>query len=121
MCFGLTNAPRTFQRTISLLLEGLDFVKIFLDDILIFSKTVKEHQTHVEIVCDRLKKAGATISLEKSKFCLKEIEYLGHVINATGIKPLDRGIDKLELIKPPTTVKQLQRLLELLNWFRPFI
>ena len=83
------------------ILGELKFIKIFLDDILIYSKTASEHTEHVKKVLDTLFAAGATINKEKSKFFLDKVEYLGHVIDAEGISPAPRGLDALDKIQKP--------------------
>ena len=82
MPFGLTNAPATFQALINdILREYLDrFVVAYLDDILIYSKTRKEHVQHVSTVLEALGKAGMRINGEKSTFHASEVEFLGFII-----------------------------------------
>ena len=72
MSFGLTNAPTTFQRTMDVVLVGLKFniFLVYLDDILIFSKSFDEHVIRLETVIQRLSKANFTLNLSKSKFCV---------------------------------------------------
>ena len=68
----------------------LDFVFVYLDDILISSGTEEEHCRHLQEVFKHLSKAGLAINMPKSKFFALELEFLGHVINAEGIRPLPK-------------------------------
>ncbi len=121
MPFGLKNSPRTFQRTMASILGDLPFIKIFLDDILVFSSNIEEHDQHLEVVFERLSKAGATINIEKSSFRKEEVEYLGYLISNKGIKPSIRAINSLKAFKQPTNVNQERKLLGLINYLRPFL
>lgn len=120
MPFGLTNAPRTFQKTMNRILEDLDFVKIYLDDILIHSKNIYEHLDHLNTVLRKLQEANASINFEKSKFGEKEVTYLGNIINKDGIRPDTSRIKTFNNFIPKNK-KHLQQLLGFYNWFRPFV
>ncbi|GBM40434.1 hypothetical protein AVEN_122647-1 [Araneus ventricosus] len=85
MSFGLKNAPATFQRFIHEVLGGLDFVFPYLDDILIASKSNKEHEIHHNLVSERLNSFGLRINISKS---VEEIEFLGYLITPHGPRPL---------------------------------
>ena len=80
---GLTNAPATFQAYINKALRGLvdDFCIVYLDDILVFSKTKEEHDRHLLLVCERLRDAELYAKPSKCQFYQNEIEFLGFVIN----------------------------------------
>ena len=83
MPFGLCNAPATFQRVIQKVLAGLnDFCSIYIDDILVFSRSVKEHLHHLAQVFERLRKIGLKLHPQKCRFAYPEVSYLGHVILA---------------------------------------
>ena len=120
MPFGLVSAPSTFQLCMMELLGHLEYVKVYLDDILIHSKTIDEHADHLENVFSILRNNTAEINFEKSSFCLEQVTYLGHIVTKDGIRP---DISRIEKFKMPeiTTKRQLQRLLGLINWFRPFV
>ena len=120
MPFGLANAPRTFQRTMQELLLSLNFTKVYLDDILIHSKREEEHLQHLKQVFEILRKAGASINFEKSHFNQQSVCSLGNIIAADGIKPDISKVCNFNIIKPKNK-KQLQRILGLVNWFRPYI
>ncbi|KAI5153692.1 hypothetical protein ENBRE01_3227, partial [Enteropsectra breve] len=119
--FGLTNAPRAFQRIMSNILSDLPFVKVFLDDTLIFSKNKEEHLQHLKLVFSRLAENHVSVNYEKSHFMQDEVTYLGCIVNAEGIKPDISKISNIQHMHPPSNVKQLLKILGFINWFRPFI
>lgn len=98
MPFGLCNAPATFITMINSIFhkETNEYVIIYIDDILIYSKTEEEHMKHIEIMLDKLRHNQFYANTEKSEFALWEIEFLGHVCNNEGIKADSR---KLKAIK----------------------
>ena len=87
MPFGLTNAPATFQSYINRTLRGLidDFCVVYLDDILVFSKSIDEHYEHLDLVIDRLYRADLYANPKKCDFLQTEIEYLGFIVNQNRI------------------------------------
>ena len=89
MPFGLTNAPATFQRLMTSLFVGNEwpFVFIYLDDILIASRSMEEHVIHVTKVLDKLREAGLRLRPGKCMFAQKEIDYLGFTLTEKGIRP----------------------------------
>ncbi|GBG87010.1 hypothetical protein CBR_g44464 [Chara braunii] len=91
MPFGLTNAPATFQRCMNdLFRPWLDnFVVVYLDDILVFSKTLQEHQGHLRQVLEKLREANFTINAKKCEWAKTQVLYLGHILDGDGIKPED--------------------------------
>ena len=86
MPFGLTNAPAVFQRLMQQVLAGLnpeegpDFVKVYIDDVLVFSPTLGDHLDHLSQVLARIRKAGLKLKPSKCHFIAKEVEYLGHIL-----------------------------------------
>ena len=93
MPFGLCNAPSVFQRLMQRVLMGLnpaespDFVSVYIDDVLVFSRTLKEHLEHLRLVIQCLAEANLKLKPVKCRFACKEIEYLGHLITQFGLKP----------------------------------
>ncbi|KAG0436063.1 Retrovirus-related Pol polyprotein from transposon 17.6 [Dictyocoela muelleri] len=120
MPFGLCNASSTFQSAMNSLFKDTCNVLVYLDDILIYSNNLESHYKTLSEVFDIINKNSISINFEKCQFCLEKVCFLGHEIDSNGIKPLTSKIDGLE-IKPPKTKKQLEKILGLLNWFRPFI
>src|SRR5438046_2884552 len=86
--FGLTNAPATFQAYINNALQGLvdDFCVVYLNDILIFSKSEEEHYEHLELVIERLRQAELYANPKKCDFLKPEIDFLGFIINKDGLR-----------------------------------
>jgi len=87
MCFGLRNAAQTFQRLVNSILNGLDSVFAYVDDVLIASSCPTEHEQHVRTVFGRFEKFGIAINLAKCVFAANSLVFLGHVINAQGSFP----------------------------------
>ena len=106
MPFGLTNAPATFQRLMNdVLRENLDdFVTVYLDDILIFSKSDDEHVRHLQWVLGKLREHGLFAKRTKCAFGLDSVEYLGHVVTAEGISPDPAKIEAITTWPDPTDV-----------------
>ncbi|GFX70239.1 hypothetical protein TNCV_4616761 [Trichonephila clavipes] len=88
MSFGLRNAPSTFQRFITEVLYGLDFVFPYLDDVLVASFTEEEHSEHLKMVFERFQQYGLRINVSKSVMGSAQVEYLGFLITAEGSRPL---------------------------------
>ena len=86
MLFGLCNAPRTFKQTLQNLFEDFKRIKIFVDDILIFSNSKFEYEKDIKKTLKRLLETGAKINCVKSKFYQAKIEYLGLIIDSEGIR-----------------------------------
>ena len=85
---GLTNTPATFQAYINQALHSLvdDFCIVYLDDILVFSRTKEEHEDHLQRVCERLREAELYAKPSKCQFFQQEIEFLGFIIGTQGIR-----------------------------------
>lgn len=121
MQFGLCNASQSFQRFMHSIFGDLDFVIVFVDDICIASATEEEHQRHVRIVFDRLKKNGLVLNLAKCKFAQPEVDFLGYRVNAEGVRPEPKRVSAVVEYTKPTTVKELRRFLALVNGYKRFL
>jgi hypothetical protein len=123
MPFRLTNTPAAFQQFIfSVLEEYLDiFVIAYLDDILVFSKTIEEHVQHNKKVLQKLRETEVTLKLKKCKFHVQETDFLGYVISKNGFSIQE---DKVRSILDwPTlkNVKEVQQFIGLYNYYRQSI
>lgn len=121
--FGLTNAPFTMCRLMNKAI-GFDLqpnVFVYLDDIVVATKTLPEHFHLLKVIADRLKKAGLTISLEKSKFCKKQVMYLGYLLSEHGVAIDESRIQPILDYARPKTVKDIRRLMGLAGFYQKFI
>ena len=105
--FGLVQAPAYFQELMTGILKDFNFAIAYLDDIIIFSKTPQEHLSHIRMVFQKLKSANLSMTKSKCNFFSKEIQYLGHILSATGIRPLPSKTYTIQHMQPPTTPKQV--------------
>jgi len=101
---GLCNSPDIFQEKMSELMDGLAFVRTYIDDLLCLTKgTFIDHLEKVELVLQRLQNAGFKVNVTKSNFARSQLEYLGHWITRTGIKPVyDKVKAVLKITEPKT-------------------
>ena len=123
MPFGLTNAPATFQNLMNDVLRDFldDFAIVYLDDILIFSRSLAEHKPHVRLVLERLRANGLFAKPEKCAFHRDEIEYLGFIISASGVKMDPKKVSAIVDWPKPSSVRDLQVFLGFANFYRRFI
>ncbi|GJP35642.1 hypothetical protein CLOM_g20160, partial [Closterium sp. NIES-68] len=123
MPFGLTNAPSTFQLTMNGVFHDLldKCVIIYLDDILIYSKTREQHLKDLEAVFQRLQQHRLITKGSKCEFLKQELEFMGHVISTEGIRIDPKKLRALQEWKPPTNLQQLQSFLGFVNYVRRFI
>ena len=121
--FGLCNAPATFMRLMNSIMHPyLDkFVVVFLDDILIYSKDLKEHEDHLRLVLKQLRKHQLYGKVSKCEFFKKQLEYLGHDVSSEGIKVSPAKIEAIKTWPTPQTVRQVRSFVGLANFYRKFI
>ncbi len=121
MPFGLRNAAQSFQRLMDRLLSGLPYVFVYLDDILGASPTMASHLDHLRSLLTILRDNGLLVNLAKCSFALDQVDFLGHHVTAAGIAPLSTHVEAIRAFPQPTTIKDLQRFLGLINFYRRFI
>ena len=121
--YGIMNGPAGFQRFISGSLAKYDDVSsAYLDDVLVFSKSFKEHLLSVKNVLKCLREKGVKLNLLKCKFFKKEIRYLGRLVSEEGHKPDPEDVKALDKCKvPPTDIGKLRSLLGFLGYYRTYI
>ena len=108
----IAGSPDIFQGKMLELMESLDYVRAYLDDLLCISKLrLEDHLEKLEEVLRRLCNAGLKVNAAKSTFCALEIEYLGYVLTKDGIKPQSNKVQAILAIKLPTGVRQLRHFL----------
>ncbi|WVZ51260.1 hypothetical protein U9M48_002419 [Paspalum notatum var. saurae] len=123
MSFGLTNAPAFFMYMMnSVFMNELDkFVVVFIDDILIYSKSEEEHKQHLRIVLNRLREHKLYAKFSKCAFWLKEVSFLGHILSEKGVAVDPSKVKDVLNWKQPETVTEIQSFLGLVGYYRRFI
>ena len=123
MPFGLCNAPATFQRLMQAVLSGLEWrvCFVYLDDILVCSRSFQEHLQHLNLVIERLRRAGLTLKPQKCYFLQKEVHYLGHLISHEGIAPDPAKTEKVREFPIPTDVTKVRQFVGLASYHRRFV
>jgi len=116
---GLCNSPDIFQERMSELMSGLDYVRAYIDDVLITTcSDWDDHLDKLDTVFTRLGAVGLKVNAKKSFFGRNATEYLGFWITRQGISPVPKKVDALLKIAPPTTRKQLRRFIGMVNYYR---
>ncbi|GBG91302.1 hypothetical protein CBR_g52188 [Chara braunii] len=123
MPFGLCNASGTFQHAMNRIFHDyLDkFVVVYLDDILIFSRSVEEHAQHVDTVLSLLRQHKYKINVEKCEFGLTRILYLGHEVSADGIRPEDAKVANIRDWPRSQSVTEVRSFLGMCGYYRNFV
>ncbi|CAI7802842.1 unnamed protein product [Closterium sp. NIES-53] len=123
MPFGLCNAPATFQAEMNHIIRPLldECVVVYLDDILIYSKNMKEHVEHLRKVFEILRKNKFYVKLSKSDFSLKKVQFLGHMVSAEGVHVDPRKIEAVKKWEVPENMKELQQFLGFTNYYKRFV
>ncbi|KAF9760596.1 Retrovirus-related Pol polyprotein from transposon, partial [Nosema granulosis] len=119
--FGIRSGPKLFQKTISKILEGIENCFIYIDDIIIYSKGLEEHDRILEKVLKRLQEYEIRINFEKSSFYNKEIKLLGYFVSKEGLTVDTKYLQNKIFEQLPRTKKQLQKIIGVFNWYRRFI
>ena len=119
MPLGITNAPAAFQGLMNdILRECLDcFASAFLDDIIIYSRTLEEHKRHVTEVLEWLRKVGLYLKRKKCQFHKTEVEFLGVIIGRGTIRMDPAKVKAITDWPTPTRVKEVQAFLGLTNFY----
>lgn len=123
MPMGLCNAPYTFQRFMDIIMKSMKWTKclVYLDDIIVFSRTFGEHLTDVEDALKLIKHAGMKLKLKKCKFAYEKVLYLGHIISKEGIEVDPEKINAINTIKELRSVAEVKSFLGLCSYYRKFI
>ncbi len=121
MPFGFKNAAQAFQKFMDTVCQGLDFVFVYVDDILVASKDAEEHERHLRQLFHRLQEHGLVINVAKCQFGRASLDFLGHRITAKGVSPLPDKVEAIHQFQQPVTVKGLQEFVGMINFYRRFI
>ena len=119
--FGLRNSGATFQLMMDQIFGHLPYAKVYIDDILVASENLREHRDHLRSVLELLHTNGLVIRKDKCVFGASAVDFLGHDISGDSIRPLPSKVDAVSKFPKPTTVKQLQEFLGMINYYHRFI
>lgn len=119
--FGISSAPAIFQRAMDEILSGIPGVICYIDDILITGSNDAKHFERLEEVLKRLQQHGLRLKKDKCRFMQPSVEYLGHPVDAVGIRPLPSKLEAIVNAPAPVNVQQLRAFLGLLNYYSKFV
>nr|GFD09178.1 putative reverse transcriptase domain-containing protein [Tanacetum cinerariifolium] len=121
--FGLTNAPTVFMDLMNQIFhEFLDkFVIVFIDDILVFSKSKKEHEDHLLTVLETLRQEKLYAKFSKCEFWLSSVAFLDHIVSAEGIMMDPAKVEAITKWPRPTSVTEVRSFLGLAGYYRRFV
>ncbi|CAG2200883.1 unnamed protein product [Mytilus edulis] len=123
MPMGLNGSAATFQRTMELILQGLQWTTaiIYIDDIVVFGTTLEEHLNRLTEVLKRIMDANLKLQPEKCELLQKTITFLGHQVSAEGVKPCHQNIAKILQWPTPFNIKQVKHILGMGSFYRRFV
>jgi hypothetical protein len=123
MSFGITNAPAYFMNLMNkVFMKFLDkFVVVFIDEILIYSKSEEEHATHLRLILETLREHQLCAKFSKCEFWLKEVGFLGHVLSPRGVSVDPKKIQSIMNWEAPTTQTKVRGFLGLAGYYRKFV
>jgi len=118
---GVSSAPGIFQRTMETLLQGIPFVAVFLDNILITGRTEEEHLKNIDETLKRLSDAGLRLKESKCSFMKPSLECLGHRVDAEGFHPVEAKVKAVKDAPAPKNVSELKSFLGMINFYGKFL
>ncbi|KAG0736415.1 hypothetical protein G6F57_014086 [Rhizopus arrhizus] len=121
MPFGLTNAPATFARFMNKVLGHVEHAIVYLDDVLIYSKTREEHVQHVDAVLSILNQWNLKVNTKKCSFFKDEARFLGFIVTGTGVRSNPDKVEPIRTWPRPTKIPKLQSFLGLCNFYHRFM
>jgi hypothetical protein len=122
LAFGMCNGPSSYQKAMTNILGDYigDFVLVFIDDIIVYSRNKDEHIKHLALVMDKIKSSGLKLKFKKCNFMKEKVEYLGHMVTGEGILPTSRNVEKIQGMKTPTNVEEVRSFLGCVGYYRRF-
>ena len=121
MPFGLKNAGQTFQRMMDEILSDLDYIFVYMDDVLVASRSMEEHTEHFRELFRRLADHDLVLSPGKCQFGKTQIEFLGHTVTKEGVLPLPTKVAAVSKYPAPSTQDELRRFLGMVNFYNRFM
>lgn len=119
--FGIKSAPEIFHRAMEQIIEGLEGVRVYIDDIIVWGSTLQEHNQRLYKVMERIKKYGLKLNKNKCEFGVKEILFLGDKLTAHGVEPDQEKIKAIEKMPRPADKTGVLRFMGMVNFIGKFI
>ena len=119
--FGIKSAPEIFHRAMEQIIEGLDGVRVYIDDIIIWGSTAQEHNERLNRVMERIQKYGLKLNKSKCEFGVQEILFLGDKLSARGVQPDKDKIHAIQNMPRPTDKTGVLRIMGMVNFIGKFI
>lgn len=119
--FGVSSAPELFQKVMETVVAGLEGIVVYLDDAIVFGSTVEEHDRRLQALLDRLNSYDILLNLQKCKFGVKELEFLGHELSVNGIRPTENRVKAIQQFRAPANVAELRSFLGLVTYVGKFV
>ncbi|XP_061716623.1 uncharacterized protein K02A2.6-like [Cydia pomonella] len=119
--YGINSASEVFHSKIRQLLEDLEGVDSFVDDVIVWGATEEEHDSRLRSLLERARQVGIKFNKEKCEFCVSEVTYLGHTFNSEGVKIDDKKLKAIKEMPSPSDRHSLERFLGMINYVAKFI
>ncbi len=119
--FGITSALEIFMRKMVEVLDGLDSVFVYIDDMLVYGKDPMEHDNRLTKVLQTLDKAGLKLNRDKCTFRQSELKFLGHVFSQDGIRADPDKMEAILQMKPPNNVPELRRFMGMVHYLGSYL
>lgn len=120
LAFGINSGPMIYQEKMEIILQGIEGVACLLDDIII-SGNEEQHFQRLQLVLERLQTAGLRLNKSKCEFLRSRVEYLGYVIEKSGLRPSPNKIKAIQEMPEPTNIKELEAFIGMINYYGKFI
>ena len=119
--FGITSAPEIFMRKMNEVLEGLDGVSVYMDDILVYGENMDAHDKNLKAVISRLNDVGLMLNPDKCVYRQSELKFLGHIFSKDGVKADPEKVKAIQNMPSPSNVDQLRQILGMIHYLGTYI
>ncbi|XP_039438143.1 uncharacterized protein K02A2.6-like [Culex pipiens pallens] len=121
LMFGMSIASEVFQRELGKMLKGLEGVKHFIDDILVFGRTREEHDRRLAALMKRIEECGLTVNKLKCQIGQTKVSFMGHLLSSDGILPMEEKVSAIKSFRRPESAEEIRSFLGLANYVGKFI
>nr|XP_027218239.1 uncharacterized protein LOC113810791 [Penaeus vannamei] len=118
--FGLKNAPSSFQRLTGSIIRDLKGVRVYIDDLVVYSRNWEDHVATLRSLFERLQDAGLTVNLVKSEFAQAKVRYLGHEVGGGEVAPVKAKVEAIDELPVPKNKRAVQRFIGMAGYYRRF-